>query len=193
MKLEVVVPDACDLHVDGHPATTTREFCNGDRRISLRLCDAAADRFDADLYKWEKLGTELAPHRPFVRGAVTRNGLSVAPVPIPKRIAPGVADDAGINLDDLVEFPPLLNEDDIELPEEAIGWKLTRFARGKVEERKLSLGRVILAAVEPTQTRDGTTPGTLMCGRDDVMVITDPNRKIIITAYRLTHLDRKEA
>jgi hypothetical protein len=189
MKLEIVIPDACDRCVDGHPATTTREFCNDDRRITLRLCDAAAERFDADLFKWEKLGTELPPHRPIT---APRNGLSVAPVPIPKRVAPDASDDAGIDLSDLLPaeyvVPP-----DFRLPQEAIGWRLTRFARDKVDERNLDLGRVLLAAVEPTQTRDGTTPGTLMCGRDDVMVITSPDRKIIITAYRLTNLDRKEA
>lgn len=186
MKLEVVIPDACDRCVDGHPATATREFCNADRRITLRLCDAAAERFDADLFKWEKLGTELPPHKPL---AGPRNGLSVAPVLIPKRM--GVADETAVDLDDLVPVPELFPG--VSLPEEAIGWRLTRFARDKVDERNLELGRVLLAAVEPTQTRDGTTPGTLMCGRDDVMVITNPDRKIIITAYRLTNLDRKEA
>jgi hypothetical protein len=179
MKLEVVIPDACDRCVDGHPATTTREFCNADRRITLRLCDAAAERFDADLFKWERLGTELPPHKPL-------RTLSVAPVPIPKRVAVDVDE---VDVEDLVT-PGLV---DIDLPEEAIGWRLTRFARDKVDVRNLDLGQVLLAAVAPEQTRDGTTPGTLMCGRDDVMVITNPDRKIIITAYRFTNLDRKEA
>jgi hypothetical protein len=184
-KALVTLPNACDWCVDVHKGTETREFCHDQRHIRLILCEWAANKFDADLYKWEKMGEELPAHKPPIKFG-ERNGKSVAPIPIPKRVVlETVEEEEAVTVDSL-------HYAQNQLPPGADTWSFSSHALERLVERHVTGPEVLWAAIQPERTSDGKLPETREHVRGTVMAVVVPHRRLIVTLYRLTNLDERQ-
>lgn len=167
----------CNFHVTDHPATQEMRFCLEGEETVLELCDDAADRFLADMYKWEKIGQEAGPHK----SASSRPSRYI--VPIPKRVSQEVIDHDNRSADGYV--PALMAVHSSQVPPGSDDWFFTSHALERLQQRDVTGGEVLWAAVHPHRITEGSLPGTKKHKRGDVIAVVENGHKRIVTCYRL--------
>lgn len=182
MAKQIIKSTTCDRCFIERPATTTVQFCFGDGTYVLDLCDQHAELWEQDLLAWVRLARDA--DKPHTEDPAKRAWTPGA------RYAPKVA---------IPDLPPVFRHEEPDVtpwdgpepildprPDRSNGetWTFSTHAEERMQQRNVTATEALWAATNPKTRRPGREPELTVHEADDIKVVVNERRKVIVTVSR---------
>lgn len=183
MTKQVMQFRICDNHPDGREvaAVVTEKLSLNGAKVELDLCQDCSNELFSTYVRWADLGTPIGSGSVFdgqrkLTGPLMIDLSAPRPVASDRRIV--------VSEEDIVETAPVERRAVSRVPATAHRWVFIDHAIDRLNERKLDVDDVLLAAERPEKVlQSKANPDRLRHFRGNVVAVVDPYTFEIITAY----------